>query len=50
MNKVLGRLSGIGGNLGAWAQNKLNEYAVGKDNTVGDMNVRIWDNQDYNLA
>ena len=50
MNKVLGRLSSIGGNLGAWAQNKLNEYAVGKDNTAGDMDVRIWDNQDYNLA
>ena len=50
MNKVLGRLSSIGGNLGTWAQNKWNEYAVGKGNTLGDMNVRVWDNQDYNLA
>lgn len=37
-------------NIYAWAQNKWNEYAVGKGNTLGDMNVRIWDNQDYNLA
>ena len=50
VNDILGRLSNIGGNLGTWAQNKWNEYAVGKGNTVGDMNVRIWDNQDYNLA
>ena len=50
VNDILGRLSSMGGNLGAWAQNKWNEYAVGKGNTLGDMNVRIWDNQDYNLA
>lgn len=50
VNGILGRLSGMGGNLGTWAQNKWNEHAVGKGNTVGDMNVRIWDNKDYNLA
>ena len=50
INKVLGRLSSMGDNLGTWVQNKRNEHAVGKGNTVGDMNVRIWDNQDYSLA
>lgn len=50
VNNILGRLSSMGGNIGAWARNKWNEYAVGKGNTLGDMNVRIWDNQDYNLA
>lgn len=50
VNDILGRLSGMGGNLGAWAQKKWNDYAIGKGNTLGDMNVRIWDNQDYNLA
>lgn len=50
VNDILGRLSSMGGNLGAWAQKRWNDYAVGKGNTLGDMNVRIWDNQDYNLA
>jgi hypothetical protein len=50
VNDILGRLSSMGGNLGAWAQKKWNDYSVGKGNTLGDMNVRIWDNQDYNLA
>lgn len=50
VNDILGRLSSMGGNLGAWAQKKWNDYTVGKGNTLGDMDVRIWDNQDYNLA
>lgn len=45
LDSILGKMSSIGGNLGTWAQKKWNDYTFGKDNNVGDMSVRIWDNQ-----